>query len=167
MKKETERILKELKEEFYTNSESSITSKYREIFVNPSRKEIADLVEEYGRNTVRFIADKRKKKVYVAASDVFHSDIAKDVGLEGYYFFMNTFAGTGKFTQGKILVTDWTDYFNDEEDDILRRLEELSWEIIEGDYDWLERYNFALDLIEGTARDEIAFIEDYFKDKTA
>lgn len=157
--------LDKLKEEFYTDARSVGTNSYREIFVNPSKSEVSDILDEEVRNNLRFIADKDRRKVYLAGGDVFHYIIARESGFDEDYFFYDTFAGTAKFEGGKVLALTWTDYLNDEDEDVLRRVEELSKEILAGEYDWMKRYNFDLSIIKGLARDEIEFVEDYFSDK--
>lgn len=156
-----QRILLELRkidEEFIEGLKSK-NGKYREIYVNPNREEINQIIADYDRDNVRFLADKGKNEVYVAAADVLHNDLADKLGDSRYkymQYMMNAFPGNGKVKSGKIVVTRWTDlFFSSDDEDLANRLKELLKEILNGEYDWMEKYSFDLKEIKREAKEEL------------
>lgn len=152
------KILDRLQEKWYKETISSHNNDYREIFINPSINDILD-IEKYGgtrsdrlrTNDVRFIADISKKNVYVTSADVFHNDIINEVSeLRG--FPNDYFSGMGEIRKsGSIHITDISDYLLDFEhkDDLIKQFRL----ILEGKYDWMERYHFELGNIKIMASD--------------
>ena len=144
------RVLSDIKEDYFASVRSVMGDDVRELFVNPDRSELRDLIEETGDIYVRFIADKRKEKVYLSSSDVVHVDIAMSVGYsynelhESDYLF----AGTGIYKEGYVEVN----YFGDTQKGE-RTIKRLSKEILEGNFDWMEKYPFKMDKMEEIARD--------------
>lgn len=156
MDKNIRNILENLKEEFMTDSKSNVTGDYREIFVNPSRSEIRDLNET--EITVRFIADKRNRDVFVAGEDVFHERIAKEIGMNSYEWIKECFAGVGSIVNGKIQPEDFTDAYHNESN--MSDFKILLKDILTARYDWLERYNFDLYYINDVAEEELEWIQE-------
>lgn len=142
------KILNNLKEEFVTSLKYG--GGYREIFVNPSRKEIMDILDSgEGRrgDDIRFIAVKGEKEVYVASADFLHTFIAKKGMYDNSIFaIIGNFSGMGRVEGDEIVVTEISDeYKNDDES-----YTEMIYDVLEGEYDWMEkrRYgNFNLDKI--------------------
>ena len=56
---------------------------YHEIFINPTKREMRDIMDKH--KNLRFIADSKKKKVYVFSAEAFHGrtwneHISKEIG---------------------------------------------------------------------------------------
>lgn len=144
-------ILKNLREEWESSTDSMQGGEYREIFVNPTKQELRDLEEFSGMSTVKFIADSDKREIYVTSSDVYHYKIAEEVGLNSNYE-MTKYSGKGNISGGLVEATAFCDALNFNrqlkyEPDYLERAEEIYSEIINGEYDWMEKYNFDLSVV--------------------
>lgn len=160
-------ILENLNEKWYKGVKSSEGNRdYREIFKNPSRNEILD-IERYGgsrsdgviNSDIRFIADKKYKEVYITSADVFHRDIMDEVDvLTGN--ITDYFSGMGRVkNNGNIELSDVSDYFWGSP----KKLNSLLDDIVSGDYDWMERYNFSLRKLKYKIKDgvEPEFLFDF------
>lgn len=159
--KSLKKLLSEIKEKWYSGTKSNQNGDYREIFVNPSKSDIKD-IEEFGGfrfgNGFRFIADKYKKKVYVGSGDVFHMTIAEEIGMDNHEMINEHFAGIGKKDGNKIKANGFTDAY--EISAFRESYANLCIEIIDGEYDWMERYNFNLKYIKDLAKDELEWLRD-------
>lgn len=148
---ELNKILSNIKEEWEVGGKLGVSSEYSEIFSNPEKNEIRDIMDMSGLDTFRFIADGERRKVYTASSDIYHYKIAEEMGLGSDYEF-RMFSGKGRWDNGKVKVVEYADSLNYSDDlrydpKYLERAGELYKEVIEGEYDWMEKYNFSLDAI--------------------
>lgn len=122
-------ILENIKEDFEVGYEDRY-GEYREIFKNPSWKEILDITD--GDINFRFVADKSRENIYVAEVSVLHEDIQEEVGgFKEHYF--DLFSGVA-VREGRREIRVYLDNLNCNIED----------EIIEGEYDWVKKYYFKL-----------------------
>ena len=93
--------------------QSKMTSDYIEVFVNPSKKEMLDAssqgeklpMDRPGRN-VRFMADLKKKKIYVWSPNITHHTVIKNMKNIGYSDSTGTWLlGTATQLGGKFTMT--------------------------------------------------------------
>lgn len=151
-----------IEEKFYTGTKSNRNQEYREIFVNPSRKEYNEIAEvEYGK--IRFIAINKDREIYAAPADVFHWRITNEVGLGKNPDWSRIFSGIGEMKGGKFEPTHFTDNLIVNDDDIAAFYDLLE-DLIHGQYDWMEKHYCTLDFIKEVARDEMDYIEDEHED---
>lgn len=157
-------ILSDIEERFVSDTKSTEGNDYREIFQNPSRSEFRDIVDFSGRrmgDSIRFIAVKESMNVYCTSADVFHRTMVREIDeidrMEGVY---GNFSGMAELEGGEVEVSHWSDVF--EMEGYFPFLYELCEDLINGDYDWMERYNFDLSLIKDVAREEKEFLEDEY-----
>ena len=128
------KILYNLKEEFVTGYEPVIGLDYVEIFKNPTEQEIREMVFEQS-NKIRFIADKDKREVYIASGyKTYHEDMADELNID----YEIKFSGKGEFDGRKIKNLEMGN------ETFYAIGEELAEDIVKGDYDWMEDYNFKL-----------------------
>lgn len=114
-----------------------------EILENPSRDEIESILDDY--DTLRFIADSRKKNVLIFSSELLHFQAVRKFNID---IDVDNFTGVAYYENGKI-VSDIEDviggkymgvnYFDTSD---LQKF--ISEKIIEGDYDYLKRYHFDI-----------------------
>lgn len=124
---------------------------YREIFVNPTKQEVVDIENFDGvkwGNNVRFIALKENKKVYTSTGDVLHWMI-KDVADLSNSDVAGSFRGMGVADFGEITVTKFGSNISDKE----KRM--MANDLINGEYNWMEKYNFDLSKIKQKAKNVI------------
>lgn len=149
-------IVTKIDEKWIKGTKSTFKKEYREIFKNPSKEELLQLdelgIEKYGEN-IRFIAINKSKNIYVTSADVFHTSMKREIPELVPEDFTTTFSGAGGFKRGKVEVTWWTDELNDPKHE--RSLYNICKEVILGDYDWIERYNFELGLFKQRAKKEV------------
>lgn len=138
MDKSIRSILENLKEEFHSGKESK-WGDYTEIFVNPNMDEIRESLRERGTVTLRFLAVKRERKLYIWNPELIHKDAADEVGISFNEMKENNLAGVALFENNQL-------YFGQSNvasiDKYRRR--ELAEEVLNGDYDWLEDFYFNL-----------------------
>lgn len=146
--------LREILEKFKGSSRSRVTGEYREIFVNPDRNELRDLISNYERDSVRFIADSGNENIFVSSGDVWHIDILDEIEYLGRDSVFDTFWGIGDFVNGEIEINSFSDEYDGS---ILDRYLELCECILDGEYDWLKRYHFNLSEIKWIAEEEIDY----------
>lgn len=120
-------ILLKLNERFVVGFEGR--NGYNEIFVNPDRKEIREVASR--GESFRFIGDKEIKSLYVADVNVLHEEMQEEIGNMKQHYF-DLFSGVA-INEGRY-VRIYYDNLNCNIDD----------EILEGEYDWVERYNFNI-----------------------
>lgn len=138
-------ILRDIREKWVASTE--YLNEYVEIFKNPSKKEIIDLKSE--SEDVRFIALEGEGDVYVTHSFMFHPDLAEELGINEDY--KDNFSGIGRIDRGVIIAYALSDVINLRKD----KYNNLKEKILNGDYDWVERYNFDLSTIkENLSREE-------------
>lgn len=90
--------LKTFLEEFKTGVKHG--KKYFEIFVNPTSKEI----REAGKNTnniVRYIIDKKKKKLYIFPANLLHDEASEELKIR--YVIERSTDVNFIFSQGKVV----------------------------------------------------------------
>lgn len=138
-------IIESINEKWVKGTKSNNLNKYREIFVNPSKKELQEIVKDARYDSIRFIADGRRKKIYVVLYDVFHYTLAEEIGMSESEFIYKTFAGMGDVMMRGVEVDGITDYLS-HSTAYLERYVELGEEILNGDYDWMKRYHFYFPL---------------------
>ena len=142
------RILRILNEEWYTTVPDK-SGEHVDVFINPSRRDIKDALEgEIGRGygEVRFVADGGNENVYVwnANTSLFHRTVIDEFSL-GYVY-----KGIAKYDAGDLEVK--VGESNIEHDDM------LLMNILDGNYDWMERYNFDLSIVKDYAEEEEEYI---------
>ena len=147
------KILKNLKEDWVTGKKIKIQMgrDYREIFVNPSRRELKDIMDLANTDVFRFIADKGNQEIYISSADVYHYDMAKEVGL-GSDYEIHHLSAKGVWNEGEVKVVEFADALNYDRhlkfnEKYHNRAEELYEEIINGEYDWMESYHFDLEIL--------------------
>lgn len=145
-------ILSRIKEGWVDTVRGRGKSEYNDVFENPSRKEIKELKSQSERDVVRFIADSRKEKVYVVSLENFHVDIIEVVDSLTRDSIFHTFWGLGNISLGEIEISSFSDEYDGS---ILDRYLELCNNIIDGKYDWMEKYRFDLYEIKSIAKEEI------------
>jgi hypothetical protein len=138
----TARQISELSEDYVTGKK--FFGYYTELFVNPSRKEISDIInasKEYTNiRELRFIADARAnvRKVYIWNSYlVLHSGIKIELGYPSDncpYLF----EGTASIKSGKPVVISWDYYY--EEDFMKLSKMKLFIELLNYNWTWLDSY---------------------------
>lgn len=161
-------ILSNIEERWVVGTRSDAHGAYREIFMNPDRNDIRD-IEEFGGyrhgDNVRFIAVKDSQNVYVSSADVFHRTIAEEVDdLLDIGGVTNNFSGMGNIEGSKIEVTDFSDVFIEFEGYEMS-FQTICEDILDGKYDWMERYNFDLGLIKEIAEDELEELKKYWEEE--
>lgn len=93
--KNLKQILNKVEEEWVAGTKSTTRNEYREIFKNPSKSEINDILEFEGNksNNIRFIAVKRTEDIYVTSIDVFHITIVYEIDeFENSWDIVNNFS---------------------------------------------------------------------------
>lgn len=130
-------ILDNISEKFHKGFKYS--SFYGEVFLNPSRAEILGSKNAV-YNNVRFLADPKRKEIYLWDSKILHSIVCKELGInyisaEDYFF-----KGVGEWEGNKIIARVGNSYQDISKENMLR----LSEEVLSGDYDWLSRYLFDM-----------------------
>jgi len=124
---------KYLTEKYWGRVESRWTGMNLEIFENPSKKEFLDaaaigIVEKY----VRFIADPKRKKVYVWSANAIHADMVPEIYNKSYAnVIFKVLPGTAKQQGGRwvIIATDEVEVTPDR----------YNW-IMQHDWSWADRY---------------------------
>lgn len=145
IKKEIRNIIKEelnlILEKFEAGIERSWSGKYREIFVNPNKKEIADIydpdIPDWHKGDIRFIAILEEESIYVVAADVVHITMVDAIGLNRTNVAVD-FWGIGEIQQRNIVVTGFADTYT------VEAKNEMGKAILNGKFDWMEKYNFDL-----------------------
>lgn len=134
----SQRLLEMLNEEWVTGIERSRGAEtfYYEIFKNPKPSEIKDLLDQsrYYKGA-RFLADPKRKEVYVWSSDVLHSKVFEHMGYSVSFAYGKFWAGTSDYFSGKFLVN---------KEELVKR---VAKGLLDGDYDFMERYGFDLSLV--------------------
>jgi len=124
---------KYLTEKYWGRVESRWTGMNLEIFENPSKKEFLDaaaigIVEKY----VRFIADPKRKKVYIWSANAIHADMVPEIYNKSYAnVIFKVLPGTAKQQGGRwvIIATDEVEVTPDR----------YNW-IMQHDWSWADRY---------------------------
>lgn len=163
--KNLKQILNKVEEEWVAGTKSTTRNEYREIFKNPSKSEINDILEFEGNksNNIRFIAVKRTEDIYVTSIDVFHITIVYEIDeFENSWDIVNNFSGIGEVFGGrKIEVSEkFSDYLYEYPNKLYNRCAE----IVDGDYDWMERYNFDLSGVKEFMKSKIDVINFLVED---
>ena len=136
-----DKILENLNEKFYKGFKHKyMDNNYFEIFINPSLRELKDLISNSKHWKLRFIADKKTKKVYLVDSEVIHGVIADEIALSDDY--RNLLSGIGTFG-GKFEILSLS--YDIESKIKHNKGSQLVDDILDGEYDWLDRYNFDID----------------------
>lgn len=133
-------------------TQATIKGEYREIFVNPTPNEINDIIEYGGvreKDDVRFIAIKNSRDLYITSADVFHRTIVKEVDELREGDAIKNFSGMGSVNSDKIKVSYLSDLINNKA--TKGQKWDISKDLVEGEYDWLENYNFNLEYIKEKA----------------
>lgn len=147
------KILNNLSEKFYKGGK--FRGEYVEVFKNPTLDEIRSACEE-DYNYIRFVADKYKEDLYVWNGDILHMDIVKVVKEFNYSELKNKyFACHGVLDGRNVHVSD-----EDLADMGSRECERVCLEIINGDFDWLDMYNFDIDVLRESA-EYIKFVDGF------
>lgn len=143
-------LLDNVKERWEGSTKSMQKNDYREIFANPTKQELRELedINNSDSNIIKFIAVKNKREVYVASYDVYHYKIAEEVGVDSDYEMKN-FPGKGRIENGVVNVTVYSDALNFKkemkyDEKYMERAEVLYKEVLDGVWDWVEKYNFDL-----------------------
>lgn len=131
-----------------------------EVFVNPSKKELKDIITIDGKrkNDIRFIADRKKKKLYAWNSiGGIHYDIWYRIGDNRRYDDVTLFSGLAEVKGGKmimyeshVLPTTLMDGYFYSTDPIGDFIE---------DFKWVNKYNLKF---EKSAREQFDFQSDRF-----
>lgn len=101
-----------LDEEYVTSFTAKIHSKnfeggHTEIFKNPSKKEINDLIKSSGINAIRYWADLPNQDLYVWKADTVHYMVFDQLRKEGIEIDGKaTVQGTAVFKNGKLETAD-------------------------------------------------------------
>ena len=132
------RLKNYLKEKYFkgTNVDSPWVD-YVEFFENPSKREMLEVgkvgQELGGKMTIRFIADNKKKKVYVWTSAVMHNKAWKLLGGHGSYYGKGKLAGVAEYNRGNWEMISATSFVD-------KHLE---------DFRWVEKYIQVKDFLYG------------------
>ena len=161
--------LKEILEDFV--KVIGLRGEYYEIFVNPTFQELKDLSK-----AVRFITNKERREVYVADSMVIHEEIMREIidkfpQSDWKGAVLQNLFGIGKNGGGEVEITrfnDVWDFYRDKPLDTYKsdkydekeELNQVCLDIVFGEYDWLERYNFNINAIRRKAEDKLDKIEE-------
>lgn len=132
------RLLRYINEKYaFTTKPSMIFKRSVPIFVNPSRKEIREIISSSEGNTVRFSAFHHEQKVFMwdanlIIHDPVESEIFRKYNLAGlpYTKNPNLFAGLANMSGGKLVA-----YSSDQ-----LRKSEVEEKILSKDWSWLEKY---------------------------
>lgn len=126
------------------------SGKYVDIFKNPSRRDIKEALGDIrsGYGELRFVADNEYKDVYVwnADTSLFHIKVIRGKNLGG----IGVYKGVAVYNAGELEVKIGES--NIDTDDI------LLLDILDGEYDWLERYNFDLSVVKEYAKEEEEYL---------
>ena len=120
-------------EEWYGSVTSGWSNADYDVFLNPSRNE---LNKEFHKNHVRFIALDASREVYVFSADIIHSDVWDVLFPNKPVSLKNSFWGVANFQLG----TGYSVIFSDTLDPRYGKGIPLMKKIVQGKYDWLERY---------------------------
>lgn len=124
-------IFNNLSEEFYKGFEHSREG-YVEIFKNPELGEIRDVIDKDGN--LRFYASSYREDLYIWNPNILHYEIAKQLGVgEMQEYGIESIAEL----RGNKVIYD-IDWYQDS------KLQEVSYEILEREYDWLKRYSWDI-----------------------
>lgn len=152
------KILSDIKEEWHTETQSSMDKEYREIFKNPTQSDIRDIIEYGGDrlgDDIRFIADRRSQNVYATSADVFHQDMFEEIDEFTDDVKNRIFSGIGDWNGRVIKISYFSDLLIEDE----TGLYVASRNVVEGKYDWMERYNFDLSDIKDVAEENVESLE--------
>lgn len=175
-------ILNNINEKWVSSTKTRFGN-YREIFVNPSKEDLKDVIDsdlenkKYGllvQGDIRFLASRDSKTVYVATSDLMHWRMGEELGYKQYDTYKKFFCGEGKYKNGKIEVIRFSDIYEDryetfveyglDENNIVPSYIEICEELLSGKYDWLRRYNFDLSKIKSIVNRQIDDLRDAVKE---
>lgn len=153
-------IFKLVSEEFVTGFSNRLNSEYVEVFSNPSKQRINKLSEEFnGKRYIRYIADGKKKKLYVFPPSALHFDVAKEIRAAGYidnppkFLFL---MGIGERVSGEWVSHETNSFSTSDEHD-----EDLAKGILAANWDWTKKYHLDLDpLLEKTRSGDSAYNDD-------
>ncbi len=119
------------------------TETYNEIYVNPTKKEISQIIENTPENkNLRFIATAKPKKVYVVTSNVLHRPLLK-VLKKKIKLKAPILLGALRFTSGKFTVfkhelseslQNSIEYYG-----LITEVEQIE-SIFTTDWSWLDKY---------------------------
>lgn len=149
---ELKSILNKVEEEWVMGTKATRAKEYREIFKNPSKSELEDIIEFGGErlgSDFRFIAIKDGKDVYVSSADVFHITMTNEIEGLGSTDIYENFSGIADWNRGIVRVKHYSDFYYEE--GFEKYLYKVSTDILEGRYDFLIKYGFDLSLIEEEA----------------
>lgn len=135
-----EGIITNLNEKFFISTESRYGD-YIEIFKNPKMDEIKSIATKRDRyKSVRFFIEKNRRTIYIWNPEAIHKDVAIEFGYSFEEMKNKNLAGVA-ILQGSKLIFG---HSNIATIDKYRR-RELSEEILNGEYDFMEMYYFDLD----------------------
>lgn len=135
-------ILSDIKEEFVTGFEDNYTDKYVELFRNPTRQEIEEIVDEEGN--LRFYTDKMLDNFYVWDGRVIHSVVASEIGVS-LKVMQNELAGKGVWNGRSIEIESIYDINANDRVRICK-------DILRGEYDFLEDHLVDLEGLKRIAK---------------
>lgn len=137
---ELKRILSDIEERFYKGD--NVRGEYYEIFKNPSLDEIREVLNDKyeGDEEIRFIADYQEEDVYIASTELVHSDIAdlSDLAWSSSVVDKRYFPGIAYYRGTELEV----DVYFLECSVGLYNVEKIIDDVLNGEYDYLERYYF-------------------------
>lgn len=147
------KVLDDIKEKFAGSVYNSWKDEHVEFFMNPSRKEILDVLDS--NNCVRYFTNNDDKEVYVwNASRAMHSEVAEQIYFDNKYRILdNNLYGQAKYIDGKLKIGQEMTGESGSEFKI-KTID--AYQIRQGEYDWLEKNYFD---IEGFKRLE----EEFYK----
>ncbi len=130
------RLKQYLKEKYYKGVKTP-QADYVEFFTNPSKKEMAEVGKSgnpYGSiKTFRFIADNKKKIIYIWTAALMHADAWKHLGGSGKYFGKGLLAGIAEYEPSGWEMISATSYVDKAKED----------------WNWVEKYVKVKDFLYG------------------
>lgn len=118
--------LRNLMEEYYDSIKpdyKGMKTEYSDVFVNPSTKDILEVMNSTDHKWCRFIIDIKNKKLYIFDNKLIHYFVAKKIGVKyNLTGHKKAMFGVGTFNKGKL---------NTENKDIKKVI---------NDNVWLQRY---------------------------
>ena len=123
-------ILSDIKEKYYDTEKISgyFGDSYVELFKNPNRREIEDSLGKW--DTIRFYIYDGDVYIWDSGKSYLHHDFIKNLGLSNH---RGNIAGQAEYRDGRLVVIETT-----------VMSEARSLDVLEGKYDWLERYYFDM-----------------------
>ena len=143
------RLEQYLKEEYFDTTKYS----HREIFKNPTKREMRDILAMGDAYGFRLFIDLKKKNVYMANAEIFHKsmldtsdNLNKELGNLNWYGYWSAETKANEYLLMGSCDSKMKHFISDALDDISREADTDNLatvkKLTEWDYKWLSKYGF-------------------------